>query len=103
MPSADFWLLNLYFVMLVFMKGLTDTHAHICDPVFDTDRAIVLEKARQAGISRIVAVSENLADAEKNLVLADEYSMLRPAAGLYPTTLDLDQASKRIGGIKALF
>jgi TatD DNase family protein len=76
------------------MKGLTDTHAHLCDPVFDPDRSHVLEKARQAGLSCVIAVSENLSDAAKNLALADEHPMIRPAAGLYPTNLEPDQASK---------
>ena len=70
------------------MNGLTDTHAHLCDPVFDADRSIVLENARRAGITGIIAVSEDLADAAKNLSLAAEYPMIRPAAGLFPTNLD---------------
>ena len=74
------------------MKDLTDTHAHLCDPVFDPDRSLVLANARQAGIFCIIAVAENLEDALKNLVLADEHPMIRPAAGLYPTNLDPDQA-----------
>jgi TatD DNase family protein len=80
--------------MLIFMKGLTDTHAHLCDPVFDPDRALVLENALQAGISSVIAVAENLADAKKNLVLADAYPMVRAAAGLYPTHLDPNLASE---------
>jgi TatD DNase family protein len=80
--------------MLVIMPLLVDTHAHICDPIFDPDRVEVLEKAKKAGISAIVAVGEVLADAERNLELATEYPIIRPAAGLYPTCLDLDQASK---------
>jgi TatD DNase family protein len=78
----------------MFIKGLTDTHAHLCDPVFDPDRSLVLEKARLAGISGVIAVAENLSDAEKTLALANEYTMIRPAAGLYPTNLEPDQASK---------
>jgi TatD DNase family protein len=76
------------------MTGITDTHAHLCNPLFDADRPAVLENARQAGISCVIAVIENLAEAEKNLALADEYSMVRPAAGLYPTNLDPNQASQ---------
>lgn len=76
------------------MAGITDTHAHLCDPVFDPDLAAVLEKARHAGLSCIIAVAENLTDAEKNLVLADKHPMVRAAAGLYPTNLDLVQASE---------
>jgi TatD DNase family protein len=71
---------------------LVDAHAHICDPGFDNDRTEVLERARRAGVDAIIAVGENLADARKNLELAKRYPMLKPAAGLYPTHLDLNQA-----------
>ena len=73
---------------------LVDTHAHICDPAFDKDRAEVLERARIAGVDAIIAVGENLSDARKNLELAKRYPMLKPAAGLYPTHLDLNQAGE---------
>jgi len=73
---------------------LIDTHAHICDPGFDKDRAEVLERARKAGVDAIIAVGENLSDARENLELAKRYPMLKPAAGLYPTCLDLNQAGE---------
>ena len=71
---------------------LIDTHAHMCDPSFDGERDAVLERAGKAGIKAIIAVGENLADARKNLALAKKYPILKPAAGLYPTHLDLEQA-----------
>jgi TatD DNase family protein len=74
------------------MTLLVDTHAHLGDPVFDTDREKVLERAHAAGIFRVIAVGENLADAEKNLLLAARHPMIRPAAGLYPTNFDPDLA-----------
>jgi TatD DNase family protein len=64
----------------------------MCDPSFDEDRETVLERARKAGISAIIAVGENLADARKNCELARRFPILKPAAGLYPTHLDLKQA-----------
>jgi len=73
-------------------KKPVDTHAHLCDPAFDNDRLEVLERARMSGVGTIIAVGENISDARKNLDLAAKYPMLRPAAGLYPTHLDLDQA-----------
>jgi TatD DNase family protein len=76
------------------MKSIIDTHAHLCDSVFDADREVVLERALRAGLSAIIAVGEDLADAEKNLLLASKHSMIRPAAGLYPTHLDQDLAAK---------
>lgn len=71
---------------------IVDVHAHLCDPLFNRDRAEVLKKARAASIIAIVSVSENLSDAERNIELAKAHPELRPAAGLYPTHLDLDQA-----------
>jgi TatD DNase family protein len=76
------------------MMSLIDTHAHLCDSVFDADREVVLERALTAGISAVIAVGEDLADAEKNLLLASKHSMIRPAAGLYPTHLEPDLAAK---------
>jgi TatD DNase family protein len=71
---------------------LVDVHAHICDPVFDTDRDAVLVRAREAGVTAIVAVGEDLADARRNLELARAHSIIKPAAGLYPTHLSMDRA-----------
>ena len=73
---------------------IVDTHAHICDSAFDKDRAEVLQRAHKAGVDAIIAVGENLSDARKNLELAKRYPMLKPAAGLYPTHLDLDRAGE---------
>jgi len=73
---------------------LIDTHTHICDSSFDADRSEVLQKASAAGVGAIIAVGEDMADARRNLQLADEYPMICPAAGLYPTILDLDQVQQ---------
>ena len=71
---------------------IVDTHAHICDPVFDADRGKVLQKAAASGVGAIIALGEDMADARRNFELAEKYPILRPAAGLYPTILDLNQA-----------
>ncbi len=73
---------------------LTDTHAHICDAAFDPDRGEVLRRAEAAGVGAVVAVGEDARDAEKNLALSGRFSVLKPAAGLYPTFLDMDAAEK---------
>ena len=82
------------------MRQIVDTHAHICDQLFDEDRDEVIERAGQAGISAIIAVGENLADARKNLDLAAKHPMLRPSAGLYPTILNRAQAEEMQGFIR---
>ena len=73
---------------------LCDTHAHICDPLFDEDRSEVLARAEAAGIGAVVAVGEGLEDARRNMDLAGRHSLLRPAAGLYPTILDPVEAEE---------
>ncbi|MDA8137438.1 MAG: TatD family hydrolase [Desulfobacteraceae bacterium] len=80
---------------------LVDTHAHLCDPLFDADRAEVLARAAQAGVAAGVAVGENLADARKNLALAAEHPRIKAAAGLYPTHVDMAQAEEMAAFIRA--
>jgi TatD DNase family protein len=45
-------------------------------------------------VGAVIAVGENLSDAGKNLELTKMYPILKPAAGLYPAHLDLDQAGE---------
>ena len=53
---------------------LIDTHAHLCDAVFDDDRPQVLERAQRAGVGSVIAVAETLAEAAKN---ADDVTAIR--------------------------
>jgi TatD DNase family protein len=79
---------------------IVDTHTHLCDPVFDKDRAGVIQRAREAGVVAIVLVSENKSDAHRNLDLATEHPILFPAAGLYPTCLDIEQTEEMCNYIR---
>jgi TatD DNase family protein len=83
------------------MRGLVDTHSHLGDAAFDADRAEVLERARIAGVSTVITVSTNLREAQRNLELADEFPLLRPAAGLYPSELDLAEADAMIALLRS--
>jgi TatD DNase family protein len=74
------------------LLSLVDTHAHLCAPEFTHDLSAVLSRARAAGVVAVVAVGETLADADRNLELSRQHPMIRPAAGLYPTVLEPDQA-----------
>lgn len=79
---------------------LVDTHAHLCDASFDEDREEVIRRAEQAGIGHIIAVGENLTDARKNLEFSARYPVIRPAAGLYPTVLNMDAADEMVEFIR---
>jgi TatD DNase family protein len=74
-------------------SSLTDTHAHLCDASFALDLPSVLHRAEKSGVGSIIAVGENIGDAQRNLALSEKHPMILPAAGLYPVHLDLDAAA----------
>lgn len=80
--------------------NIIDTHAHLCDEAFDQDLEAVLSRANGVGVHAVVAVGEDLADARRNIALSETHSMIRPAAGLYPTRLDLNEAAKMVAWIR---
>lgn len=63
---------------------LVDCHAHLSDESFAGDMDEVLLRADNAGVGAVILVGETLADARRNLALAEQYPCLKPAAGLYP-------------------
>lgn len=73
---------------------IVDTHAHLCDPVFDPDRTKVIDRAQAVGVGAIIIVAETIEDARHNLALAEKFPILKPAAGLYPEFADLDKTAE---------
>lgn len=70
------------------MHSWIDTHAHLDDERLRVDLAGVLERARQAGVARIVTVATTAADSTACVDLARTHSaMLAATAGLQPNTL----------------
>lgn len=87
--------------MLGVRSLMFDTHAHLCDDAFEADLPAVIERARAAGVERILAVGEDLADARRNLELAMRFpDVVRPAAGLFPTHLDPTSAAAVVEWIR---
>jgi TatD DNase family protein len=68
------------------MIELIDTHCHLTDPRFASDRSDVIERARTAGVTRIVAVGGGgpIEFSEAAAALAAEHSFLRATAGIHP-------------------
>lgn len=63
---------------------LTDTHAHLHASDFDADRADVLNRAWEAGVSQIVTVGVDLADSQRALDFAHAYEGVWAAVGIHP-------------------
>jgi len=71
---------------------MIDCHAHISSDVFDPDRERVLERAQQAGVNAIIAMSENLDDSRRVLQLGRDYpGVLLPCIGIHPDNFGDDR------------
>jgi TatD DNase family protein len=64
--------------------AVIDAHAHLTDRRFAADLSEVLERARKAGIERILTVAEDAASSEDALALAGHHHDLRVAVGVHP-------------------
>jgi TatD DNase family protein len=63
---------------------ITDSHAHLYWESFDLDRAQVLERARAAGVDRMIVVGTDLASSRAALELAAGEAGVFPVAGIHP-------------------
>ena len=67
------------------MPGLVDSHCHLQHPAFDHDRVEVIERAREAGIVRIVVPGWDLPSSEAALELSDRFpELIQAAVGVHP-------------------
>lgn len=58
---------------------LVDSHCHLDDARFDPDREQAIERAREAGVARMLAIGDEAA-----VRLADAYPFIDAAAGVHP-------------------
>lgn len=65
-----------------------DTHTHLGSKQFDADLAAVLERARAAGVTRMVAPATDLDHSRKLLSLVERESDVRVAVGVHPCDAD---------------
>jgi len=63
---------------------LVDSHCHLQDPKFNRDRAAVLERAREAGVSTLVVVGYDLESSRRAVELADSNDGVYAAVGVHP-------------------
>ena len=63
---------------------LVDTHCHLADAAYDSDRAEVLERAWAAGLAHVVVIGESRAAADRALAIAGEHERLSVTAGIHP-------------------
>ena len=80
---------------------MVDTHCHLVDPQFVSDLEDVLERAKDAGLDRIVNAGYDVATSERAIAMVHEYPWLLPAVGIHPNEA-ADQSIKEMGKIRAI-
>ena len=63
---------------------LIDAHCHLADGAFDGDRALVLARARRAGVGHVVVIGESVEVADRAVALARDIPGLSATAGVHP-------------------
>jgi len=64
---------------------LADTHCHLDLPVFDQDRDAAIQRALEAGVTRMLVPSLSVDSAEAVVRLSEKRPQLRAAIGVHPT------------------
>jgi TatD DNase family protein len=67
---------------------LTDTHCHLDFSKFDDDRGAVIQRARAAGVERILIPALDYESSRAAIRLADSHPDMFAAVGYHPTDLD---------------
>ena len=67
---------------------LTDTHCHLDFNKFDEDREAVLQRASEAGVTRILIPALDYESSLSAIKLAESHPHLYAAVGFHPTDLD---------------
>lgn len=62
-----------------------DTHCHLCDPAFTEDLDVVLSRAREAGVLRILVPGTDVQDSELAAELSGRVKGVYAAAGMHPS------------------
>ena len=82
---------------------LIDTHAHLDYEDFAADFDAVLQRARDAGIERILTIGTSVESSRRAVELAARYPMIYAVVGVHPTTADeappdMTQALRKLAG-----
>jgi TatD DNase family protein len=63
---------------------LIDTHTHLDDARYDTDRDAMIQRARQAGVAAFVTIGCDLTTSRSAVTLADRHADIYASIGVHP-------------------
>lgn len=65
---------------------LTDTHAHLDYPDFEKDFPEMLQRAQEAGVTRILTIGTSLESSRRAVALAEKHPCIYAVIGVHPTS-----------------
>ena len=80
------------------MFSMIDTHAHISDKQFDSDREAVIRRAREAGVLRMITIGTDIVESRSAVALAEQYEHIFATVAIHPeeySTLPNEEMRKR--------
>lgn len=80
---------------------LIDSHAHLDMEDFDADRDLVIKRALQGGVARMVTIGIDLASSIKSIEIAEQHPFIYATVGYHPHNAG-EAASKELEKLKAL-
>ncbi len=78
---------------------MIDSHCHLADRAFDVDRAQVVERARQAGVRKMLCIADTIEESENCRKVAEQFDGVYWTVGVHPhaaSAFDADSDTKRI-------
>ena len=66
---------------------LTDTHAHLDYPEFEPDLPDIINRAKEAGVTRILSIGTSLASSRRAVALAERFPCIHAVIGVHPTSV----------------
>lgn len=67
------------------MNKLYDTHAHLDDQMFDTDRDAVIEKIRNSNVGFLNNIAADIKSSYASIALAEKYDFIYATVGVHPS------------------
>jgi TatD DNase family protein len=65
---------------------LIDTHAHLDFPEFAGDVEAVLDRAKEAGVAKVIAIGTTLQSSRRAIQFAEKYAEVYAVVGIHPTS-----------------
>ena len=63
---------------------MIDSHCHLADPKFIPDLKQVIERAKQAGIEKMICIADSLPEAKRCIQIASDHQEIFATAGVHP-------------------